>query len=138
MFTRETLLKHSLLTLSLHCPPLHSHSQTGLTSTVRNIPTAIISTFSQSVWVIQPATFGQQTNSVHFRAGTGLFEGNLSETLLILQSDCGLAPSPLLEVDAVIRLVLTVDHWSNPDCRLHINLTVSVWMCVFVSARVCL
>ena len=72
----------------------------------------------------QQTSVSRQT--VHFRARAGLFEDNLSEALLVPQSDCGLALSPLLEVDAVIRLNLTVDQWRNPDCRLHINPTVPV------------
>lgn len=39
--------------------------------------------------------------------------------------------SPLLEEDAVAKLVPTVDHWSSPDCRFHINPAVCVCVCVY-------
>lgn len=99
------------------------------------LPISTISILTWSAGVIEPATFGQQTHSVHFRARAGLFEDNPSETLFVLQSDCGLTLSPLLEVDAVIRIILYVDHRSNPDCRLHINLNVSVCMSASVYCR---
>lgn len=77
-------------------------------------------------WVFEPTALSEQTKLFTLGPERACFEDNLSEALLVLQSDCGLALSPLLEVDAVIRLNLTVDQWSNPDCRLHINPTVPV------------
>lgn len=116
------MLKHTLVSLFLLWPPTHTQTHSFRSISAGNdISPIAISTFTWSAWVIEPATYGQKTKSVHFSLGV-----NLSATLLILQSNCGLARSPLLEVDAVIRVVLTLDHWSAPDYRLHINLTVSV------------